>query len=114
MGSETPVQPDTPHSGGDLSRMQAWPETPVTSGRILRLPGDSGHPPVVLRRGIQYRATPWPDDRKNQGAGYSGLQAGDSGQEIPAIRKLDPFLHFLVNDARGRKMSIILQHLASC
>ena len=85
--------PDTPHQGGDMSRMRAWPETPVRRGRILRPPGDSGHPPVVLRRGIQYRATLWPEDRKIQGGGAEtpAKQAGDSGQEIPATKKTWPF-----------------------
>ena len=40
-----------------LSMTLNRPETPVTKGRILRPPGDSGHPPVILRRGIQYRTT---------------------------------------------------------
>ena len=71
-------------------------------GRILRSPGDSGNPPVVLRRGIQYRATLWPDGRKIQGPETPAKQAGDSGQEKPATKKLGPFLLFLVNDARGR------------
>ena len=82
---------------------------------ILRPPGDSGHPPVVLRRGIQYRATLWPDGRKIQGPETPAKQAGDSGQEKPATKKLGPFLLFLVNDARGRnnvnypaKLSIML------
>ena len=80
MGPETPAQPDTPHLGGDLSRTQAWPETPVTRGRILRPPGYSGLPetPGILR---------WYSGGVSSTAPHLGQMTGKTkGPDTPACR----------------------------
>ena len=63
------------------------PETPVTKGRILRPPGDSGHPPVILRRAIQYRTTYWQKARKPRDRRLRPMQTGDSGLRLTCNKR---------------------------
>ena len=82
-----------------LSKRRTGLETLVTKGRILRPPGDSGHPPVILRRGIQYRTTHLAKGRKNQGPETPAWQDRNSGEELSCSNRTLPFLPFFVNDA---------------
>ena len=53
------MQAETPHPGGVFVDEDLQAGDSGHQGRILRPPGDSGLPPVILRRGIQYRTTSW-------------------------------------------------------
>ena len=86
MGPETPGLAETPHPGGVFVD-----EDPQA--------GDSGHPPVILRRGVQYRTIQLAKSRKNQGPKTPAWEAGNSGQEKSCSKETLPFLPFLVKDA---------------
>ena len=70
-------------------------------GRILRPPGDSGNPPVVLRTDTRAAPHMLAKGRKIQGPETPSCQPRNSGQEFSCNKKTLPFLHFLVKDARG-------------
>ena len=74
--------------------------------RILRLPGDSGYPPVVLWTDTRAAPHKLAKGRKIQASETPACQPGNSGQEFSCNKKTLPFLHFLVNDARGRKRQL--------
>ena len=99
--------------GGDLSMTLHRAGDSGREGRILRPPGDSWNPSVVLRTDTRAAPHKLAKDRKFQGPKTPTWQAGNSGQEMSCSKETMPFLPFLVKDARGKNMSITLQHLAS-
>ena len=100
MGPENPGQAETPHPDGVFVDEDLQAGDSGHQGRILRPPGDSGHPPVILSGGVSSTAPHnLAKGRKNQGPETPAWQAGNSGQELSCSNRTLPFLPFLMGDA---------------
>ena len=83
---ETPGLAETPHPGGVFVDEDPQAGDSSHQGRILWPAGASGHPPVILRRAIQYRTTSWRKAGKPRDRRLRPLQTGDSGHQGRILR----------------------------